>query len=62
MSDSMVLEHLRAIRDDIAEMKRDIKDLKQRVTTVACQYASLASRASDSHRTTIGPHFMKACL
>ena len=56
MSDNLVLEHLRAIRGDIAEMKLDMRDLKHRMTaleislagfvaTEASHYASLASRA-----------------
>ncbi len=56
MSESLVLEHLRAIRGDIADMKIDIRDVKHRMTaleiavasfvgTEASHYASLASRA-----------------
>jgi len=56
MSESLVLEHLRAIRSDIGEIKLDIRDLKHRMTAIeiavanlaateANHYASLASRA-----------------
>jgi hypothetical protein len=55
MSDNIVLEHLRAIRGDMGDMKLDIRDVKQRLTSLeigvanlasvqASHYASLASR------------------
>jgi len=56
MSDNLVLEHLRAIRADLTEMKLDIRDIKHRLTaleivvanfaaTEASHFAILASRA-----------------
>jgi hypothetical protein len=56
MSDTLVLEHLRAIRTDIADLKFDVRDVKHRLTVVeptlsgfmaaeASHYASLAQRA-----------------
>ena len=56
MSDTLVLEPLRAIRGDIAELQFDIGDVKHRLRTMevavgglaaaeASHYASLAHRA-----------------
>jgi hypothetical protein len=55
MNGNLVLEHLRAIRGDMAEMKLDIRDAKHRMTaleiamaalvaTEGSHYASLATR------------------
>ncbi|HWD60378.1 MAG TPA: hypothetical protein VG308_19000 [Stellaceae bacterium] len=40
----LVLEMLRAIRGDLAEVKADLVELKQRVGLLEAQYASLSSR------------------
>ena len=34
MTDNIVLEHLRAIRSDLSEIKEDIRDVKHRLTSV----------------------------
>ena len=46
MSDrgDLMLEMLRAIRGDLAELKSDIIELKQRVGLLEGQYASISSR------------------
>ena len=43
MSESLVLEHLRAIRADIADIKLDIRDVKHRVTALEIAVANLAA-------------------
>jgi hypothetical protein len=40
----LVLELLRAIRGDLAEIKTDLVELKQRVGLLEVQYASLSGR------------------
>jgi chromosome segregation ATPase len=40
----LVLEMLRAIRGDLAEVKVDLAELKQRVGLLEGQYASLSAR------------------
>ena len=40
----LVLELLRAIRGDLAEMKADLVELKQHVGLLEVQYASLSGR------------------
>jgi hypothetical protein len=40
----LVLEMLRAIRGDLAEVKADLAELKQRVGLLEGQYASLSTR------------------
>lgn len=44
MSDNLVLEHLRAIRSDIAEIKTTIVEVKERLGLLESQYASLSRR------------------
>jgi hypothetical protein len=56
MSENLILEHLRAIRSDLAELKLDTRGIRHRMSaleislagldaTVANHYTSLASRA-----------------
>ena len=40
----LILEHLRAIRSDIAEIKTDLVEIKQRIGFLEGQYANLSSR------------------
>jgi chromosome segregation ATPase len=40
----LILEHLRAIRSDIAEIKTDVAETKQRIGFLEGQYANLSSR------------------
>lgn len=47
MSDTpqnLVLEHLRAIRADIADLKGDVLEVKERLGLIEGQYASLSRR------------------
>ena len=44
MSDHLVLEHLRAIRGDIAAIKTDMREVKERLGILEAQYASLSRR------------------
>ena len=47
MSDNapgVVLEHLRAIRGDLAEMKADLVEVKERIGLLEGQYANLSKR------------------
>lgn len=44
MSDNLVLEHLRAIRGDIAEIKTAVGEVKERLGLLESQYASLSRR------------------
>ncbi len=44
MSDNLVLELLRAIRGDIAEMKTDIIEIKERLGFLEGIYGSLSRR------------------
>jgi hypothetical protein len=44
MSDNLVLEPLRAIRGDIAEIKADMVEVKERLGLLEGQYASLSRR------------------
>jgi predicted nucleic acid-binding Zn-ribbon protein len=55
MSENLILEHVRAIRSDIADIKVDVREVKHRLTTLeialgnpaateANDYASLSSR------------------
>ena len=44
MSDSLVLELLRAIRGDIGEIKADMVEVKERLGLLESQYASLSRR------------------
>ncbi len=43
MSDNLVLEHLRALRGDMAEIKLDIRDMKHRTTLLEIAVANLAA-------------------
>jgi hypothetical protein len=40
----LVLEHLRAIRSDVGEIKADLIEIKQRIGFLEGQYANLSSR------------------
>ena len=40
----LILEHLRAIRSDIVEIKTDLIEIKQRIGFLEGQYANLPSR------------------
>ena len=40
----LILDHLRAIRSDIAEIKTDLVEIKQRIGFLEGQYANLSSR------------------
>jgi DNA anti-recombination protein RmuC len=40
----LILEHLRAIRSDIGEIKTDLIEIKQRIGFLEGQYANLSSR------------------
>ena len=42
--DSLVLNLLRAIRSDIAEVKADLTEVKERLGIMGAQYASLSRR------------------
>ena len=42
--DSLVLNLLRAIRSDIAEVKADLTEVKERLGILVSQYAGLSSR------------------
>jgi len=44
MSDNLVLELLRAIRGDIAEIKTDSIEIKERLGILEQQYASMSRR------------------
>lgn len=39
--DNLVLEHLRAIRADSADMKRDLRDVKARLSSIESYIATL---------------------
>ncbi|MFN7398714.1 MAG: hypothetical protein ACK5SX_06525 [Sandaracinobacter sp.] len=50
-AESLILELLRQIRSDIAEVRQDMSDLKLRVHVLEDQYASLAMSVSGvNHR------------
>ena len=40
----LILEHLRATRSDIPEIKTDLVEIKQRIGFLEGQYANLSSR------------------
>lgn len=40
----LMLEHLRAIRGDLAEMKPDLVEIKQRLGLIEAQYANVSGR------------------
>jgi hypothetical protein len=40
----LILEHLRAIRADMAEMKTDLIEIKQRLGLLEAQYANVSGR------------------
>lgn len=42
--ENLILEHLRAMRTDITEMKTDIIEVKERLGLLEGQYASLSRR------------------
>lgn len=46
MSDqpNLVLEHLRAIRSDVMEIKADVREIKGRLIVLEIAYGSLSSR------------------
>ncbi len=44
MSDSLVLEHLRAIRADLTHLRADVQELKERMGFLEGGYASLSRR------------------
>ncbi len=44
MSDNLVLEHLRAIRTDVADIKVDMFEVKGRLGMIEAQYSSLSQR------------------
>ena len=44
MSDNIVLDMLRAIRSDIADLKVDLSDIKERIGLVEVGYSSLSRR------------------
>jgi hypothetical protein len=43
-TDNIVLEHLRAIRADVGEIKVDTIEIKERLGLIESQYASLSRR------------------
>jgi len=45
MSDNLVLERLRAIRGDIAEVNGDVVEVKERFGLLQQQYSSISRRA-----------------
>jgi predicted nuclease with TOPRIM domain len=44
MSDNLVLDHLRAIRGDLGELKADMREVKERLGILETQYASVSRR------------------
>jgi predicted nuclease with TOPRIM domain len=44
MSDNLVLEHLRAIRADVADLKDGVTEIKERLGLLEAGYASLSRR------------------
>jgi len=40
----LMLEHLRAIRGDLAEMKTDLVEIKQHLGLIEAQYANVSGR------------------
>jgi len=42
--ENLVLEHLRAIRDDLAGLRTDMVEVKERLGLIESQYASLSRR------------------
>ena len=44
MSDNLVLEHLRAIRGDLAGLKADMIEVKERLGLLEAQYSSISRR------------------
>ncbi len=46
--ESLVLEHLRAIRTDIGDLKNDLRDVKQRLTCIDLSVIEL--RRDDVHK------------
>ncbi|MGB8839565.1 MAG: hypothetical protein WCC64_00705 [Aliidongia sp.] len=41
--DSFVLQHLRAIRTDLAALREDVKDIKRRMTSLETAVGSMAA-------------------
>jgi predicted nuclease with TOPRIM domain len=41
---NLVLEHLRALRGDLGEVKADLVEIKERLGLIESQYASLSRR------------------
>jgi predicted nuclease with TOPRIM domain len=44
VSDNLVLELLRAIRGDVAELKADVIEVKERLGLLEAQYSSISRR------------------
>lgn len=54
MSESLILEMLRAIRADLGDVKADMRDVKQRMTALEIQTSALAA--------TEGSHYASLAL
>ena len=50
----LVLEHLKAIRADVADIKRDVKDLKVRMTSVERQLGSNGASETEHYAAVMG--------
>ena len=54
--DNLILEHLRAIRADIAGMRDDIREVKQRLSNVESGIGSLKRDTADLYTENAAQH------
>lgn len=54
--DNLILEYLPAIRADIAEIRNDVHEIKQRLSNVESGIGSLKRDAADLYSENAAPH------
>ena len=54
--ENLILEHLRAIRADIGSIKDDVREIKQRLTSLEAAVASLRRNNSNLYSDVIDQH------
>ncbi|PWG61447.1 hypothetical protein [Sediminicurvatus halobius] len=54
--ENLLLEHLRVIRSDLSAMKEDLREVKQRITSVESGVAGLRRDSAQVYADTVDQH------